>query len=81
MVFITQSLTGTFRMASATVQESEHPMPNRYVTLARDTTSTNEGSYLGRILCPNCMCAHSIAAEGGCSTEVCDDCGSPSESE
>ncbi|MEG2048144.1 MAG: hypothetical protein RR855_15585 [Comamonas sp.] len=56
-------------------------MPNRHVTLAADTTSAHEGSYLGRILCPHCMCTHTIEAEGGCSTEACDDCGSPSESE
>ena len=56
-------------------------MPNRHVTLAADSASNHEGSYLGRILCPHCMCTHTIEAEGGCSTEACDDCGSPSESE
>lgn len=56
-------------------------MPNRYVTLAADSNAAHDNHPFGRILCPHCMCANTIEAEGGCSTEACDDCGSPSENE
>lgn len=55
-------------------------MPNRHVTLPADS-APEEGRYLARVLCPHCMYTQTVIAEGGCSTEACEDCGSPSESE
>lgn len=81
MVFDPLSFTGASRLSSRATRYKEHPMPNRYVTLATDSNAAHDNHPFGRILCPHCMCANTIEAEGGCSTEACDDCGSPSESE
>jgi uncharacterized Zn finger protein (UPF0148 family) len=60
-------------------------MPNRHVTLSAESTTTEEGRYLGRylgrILCPHCTYTQQVIAEDGCSSDACEDCGSPSESE